>query len=97
MYKKITEQELLDGYVALSKGLMIISDIDGHRIYWYYRRNDVPDAQPMTMDRDMADIITLEAERTGEIALDDACTDHPAVIEIRGAYTSITGDTINTA
>jgi hypothetical protein len=87
---KITEKMLLDGYYGLTNGGDKISTINNCDIRWNYRYNHGEGAA--VCDRDRADIITLEYDRDGEIALDDNCDNHQAIVRINSDEQQLWGN-----
>ena len=90
---KITEKLLLDNYVCQFKGMRCISDINGIRVWWNYRRHN--DGYSTVTTLETADNITLENDRFGEISLMSCHNNHPSIDRIISDINKMSGDEIN--
>lgn len=90
---KITERKLLDGYVGISNGLDIMSEVNGEMIWWQYRRDSrsQTDGYEPTCDSDVADCIRLANNRSAKLELDDSHESHPSVARINTDMAKICG------
>lgn len=89
---RITERMLLDNYNGITNGGDYISDINGIRVIWTYRRDN--DGWRTTTTPNMAEFITLEYDRIGNVPLMSCHDTHPAIDRIINDEARISGDII---
>jgi hypothetical protein len=81
----VTEKQLLDGYLGVSSGGMVVSSVDDGLFYWNYRSGNDGYGYNYVTTRDKASQITLEYHRYGVINMDNTLSDHPSIVKISAA------------
>lgn len=88
----ITEMELLNGYKGITNGLMNISEVNGKRITWDYRRGQNGDGYnpAVTKREDATQIYLYDIKEM--IDLEKTCENHENLSNIYKDYENALSD-----